>query len=439
MLPVLGALQERYRDQPVVVVGVHSNKFPAEADPDRIRAAMRRYGVGHPVAVDAGRGVWESYTVKAWPTLVFLRPDATIAIALAGEQRLDTLATIVDGLLESARGAFELGARFEPRLEPPPADQALAYPTKVLATPQGLAISDTGHHRVLLLDTQSKRISAIGSGTSGLADGASAQAQLCRPRGLALMGSALFVADTGNHALRCVDLDTLQVHTVAGNGRLGKTVPEDLTSAASVELRSPWDLAVSGGIVFIAMAGTHQIWAYVPEEASIAVFAGSGREAIDDGSFHEASFAQPSGLSVAGNRVYVADSETSSIRVIDLETTTVSTLVGRGLFEFGDVDGPREAARLQHVQDVALGPHGLLVADTYNDKIKQVDAETGYLSTWFVHDGELGLSEPEGLIQLDGGQLVVADTNAHRIVVIDGESKAAKVLNLSEYSRAGQK
>jgi hypothetical protein len=133
MLPVLGALQDRYRDFPVVIAGVHSNKFPAEAEPDRIRAAMRRYGVEHPVAVDAGRGVWERYTVKAWPTLVFLHPDGTIATALAGEQRLEALELVVDGLLDDARAAGELRDRFVPEPEPLPSDNPLAYPTKVLA------------------------------------------------------------------------------------------------------------------------------------------------------------------------------------------------------------------------------------------------------------------------------------------------------------------
>ena len=254
MLPVLGALQDRYRDQPVVVAGVHSNKFPAEASAERIRAAMRRYGVAHPVLVDAGREVWESYTVKAWPTLVVLAPDGTIATALAGETRLESLEAIVDRELELARDAGELGEPFEPSAESAPPDEVLAYPAKVLATPQGLAIADTGHHRIVLLDASTKRLSAIGSGTPGLSNGTSEQARFSRPQGLALLGSTLFVADTGNHALRSVDLETLDVDTVAGNGRLAQSVPDELAEARKVELRSPWDLAVSGGILFVAMA-----------------------------------------------------------------------------------------------------------------------------------------------------------------------------------------
>ena len=429
---MLGALESRYRDAPVLVLGIHSNKFPAEGDAERVRAARRRYGVEHPVLVDEERRVWQLYTVRAWPTLVFIRPDGTIAAALAGEQRLDTLETIVEDMLDDARARGTLRSRFEPPRPPLEETGALAYPAGVVATPAGLAVADSGHHRVVLVDARGQWVRSIGSGDAGFDDGSAEAARFRRPNGLALAGSTLYVADTGNHALRTIDLDDFRVSTIAGTGRLGRTVPQDLTDARSVELRSPWALEVAVGVVFIAMAGAHQLWAYVPEDGTIAVFAGSGREAIDDGPFHEATFAQPTGLSAAGGRLYVADSETSAVRIVDLEAATVATLAGRGLFEFGDIDGPADTARMQHVQDVAFGPNGLLVADTYNDKIKRVDVTTGDVTTWFHAEGDVRLREPSGLLQLEGGQVVVADTGAHRLVVISGDDRSAKELPLSE-------
>lgn len=429
---MLGALENFYRNDPVVVAGIHSNKFPAEGEAEHIRAALRRYGVDHPVLVDDDRKVWQLYTVRAWPTIVFVRPDGTVAAALAGEQRLETLEAIVDDLLDDARSSGTLGERFVPAPVEPPGATNLAYPGRAIATPSGLAIADSGHHRVLLVDGKGRSIQSIGNGEPGFLDGGPDEARFCRPHGLALSHSTLFVADTGNHALRALDLESFEITTIAGTGRLGRTVPDDLTDATGVELRSPWGLDFAAGILFIAMAGAHQIWAYVPDDGRIAVFAGSGREAIDDGTFHEATFAQPTGLAVSGTDLYVSDSETSAVRHIDLATATVSTLVGRGLFEFGDIDGPPETARLQHVQDVSYGPHGLLVADTYNDKIKHIDSATGAVSTWFEPDGDERLSEPSGLVQLQGGQVVVADTNAHRIAVIDGETRTIKPLVVNE-------
>jgi hypothetical protein len=188
--------------------------------------------------------------------------------------------------------------------------------------------------------------------------------------------------------------------------------------ATELPLRSPWDVAVAGDFLLVAMAGTHQVWALDRAEETIRVIAGSGREAIDDGLFATATFAQPSGLALAGPRLYVADSETSAVRRLDLLRGEVTTLVGTGLFDFGDADGPRGQALLQHPQAVAHGPAGLLVADTYNGKIRSVDEETGEVRTVFAGDGETALREPSGLCQLPDGRVVVADTNHHRLVEI---------------------
>jgi hypothetical protein len=80
-----------------------------------------------------------------------------------------------------------------------------------------------------------------------------------------------------------------------------------------------------------------------------------------------------------------------------------------------------------------VGPNGLLAADTYNDKIKRIDvAHEAKVSTWYAGRGELALREPAGLSQLENGQVVVADTNHHRLVVIDADRRRARVLALRE-------
>ncbi|HHT9153914.1 MAG TPA: hypothetical protein ACFYEM_10380, partial [Candidatus Hypogeohydataceae bacterium YC40] len=102
-------------------------------------------------------------------------------------------------------------------------------------------------------------------------------------------------------------------------------------------------------------------------------FAGSGREGRIDGSLEGSAFAQPSGLTTDGNSLFVADSETSSIRGINLKSERVSTIVGVDLFEFGDVDGQGNIVRLQHPLGVLFHEGLLYVADTYNHKIKLIE------------------------------------------------------------------
>lgn len=422
---MLGALEARRREDPLVVIGVHSAKFDAERDPSRILSAMGRHGVRHPVVVDEGRRIWTSYAVRSWPTLVVVRPDGTIAAVAPGEADLRPLDEFVGRLLAEAREAGTL-ARAPLALAQAagrPAPGPLAFPGKVAALPAGgLAVSDTGHHRVVVMDEDGAVRLLCGSGEPGLVDGPLVDARFHSPQGLSADEERLYVADTGNHAVREVDLRRGVVRTIAGTGELGRGMPRAPLPAREVPLRSPWDVAVAGDYVLVAMAGIHQIWAIDRRAGTASVLAGSGREAIDDGPFAAASFAQPSGLALAGSRLYVADSETSAVRYLDLARGEVRTLVGEGLFEFGDRDGPRAEARLQHPLAVAYGPRGLLVADTYNGKVRRVDEETGEVRTVFPRDGGERLDEPGGLCQLADGRVVVADTNRHRVVVLEGHA-----------------
>lgn len=431
MLPVLGALEERRKDDPVVVIGVHSAKFTAEGDAARIAEAMARHGVRHPVVVDEGHRIWRAYAVRSWPTLVLVRPDGTIGAMAAGEADLSPLDAAVGRLLDEARRDGTL-ARERLALDavPPIVPGPLCFPSRVIALPgERLAVSDAGHHRVLVLDPEGRAEAVVGSGEPGLSDGPPEAARFRHPQGLAWDADTglLFVADTGNHALREVSLERRRVRTIAGTGALGRGIPRGALPATELPLRSPWDVAVAGDFLLVAMAGTHQVWALDRAEETIRVIAGSGREAIDDGLFATATFAQPSGLALAGPRLYVADSETSAVRSLDLVRGEVRTLVGTGLFDFGDADGPRGQALLQHPQAVSHGPAGLLVADTYNGKIRSVDEETGEVRTVFAGDGETTLREPSGLCQLPDGRIVVADTNHHRLVEI-APGGAARVL-----------
>jgi sugar lactone lactonase YvrE len=178
------------------------------------------------------------------------------------------------------------------------------------------------------------------------------------------------------------------------------------------------------------MAGTHNLWTLDPRSGELLRYAGSGREALVDGPLARATFAQPSGLSTDGRVLYVADSETSSVRAVELPPgDQVRTLVGMGLFDFGDVDGVGEQVRLQHDLDIAFdrATQMLYVADSYNNRIKRIDPETSRTvsilgsgsTSWQDGTGlDAAFWEPSGLSIVDG-KLYVADTNNHAIRLVD--------------------
>ncbi len=429
---MLGALTRRRHGQPLVVLGVHTAKFSAEHEPERVARAMARHGVTHPVVLDERERIRRAYAVRAWPTLVVVRPDGTLAAVASGEAELEALDAFVGQVLDEARADGSLArAPYAPDVPAQPMSGAPCWPAKVIALPDGgLAVSDVGRHRVLLLDPDGRLRQTIGGDQAGHVDGPAARARLREPRGLACDGRRLFVADTGNHAVRALDLTRGVMGTVAGSGRLGREALHGTQPARDADLRSPWDLALAGDYLLVALAGSHQIAALDLEAETLRVLAGTGREGLADGPFHAAALAQPSGLALLDTRLYLADSENSALRYLDLAAGQARTLVGTGLFEFGNVDGPADAARLQHPMGVSHGPHGLLVADTLNDAIRRVDTRDGSTHTWFVEADGLTLGEPEGLCQLDDGRVVVADTNHGRLVLIAPDARSARALDL---------
>ena len=437
VIPTLRAIEHALAGEPLVVIGVHSAKFAEEKDPERIAEAVARYQVEHPIAVDDSMRIWRAFAVRSWPTLVVIRPDGTIAAVAPGEPDRAMLEDFLRRQLAEARANGTLADKpFAIPHTKPQATGALSFPGKISVDGQGrIAVADSGHHRVLLCESSGRVIAAAGTGLSGLVDGALSEAAFDDPQGVAFADGKTLVADARNHALREVDWQAGTVRTIAGTGELSGRMPREAHPAREVALRSPWDLAVDGNRVYVAMAGSHQLWVHDRAAETIAPFAGSGAEALVDGPLASSAFAQPSGLWLdhAARRLYVADSETSAVRVIDLEARRVGTLVGEGLFDFGDVDGDFLNARLQH--DLAVcgrvedGKTRVYVADTYNSKIKRLELDEKRIAAAFGGDG--ALNEPGGMCFAPDGSLWVADTNHHRVVRLDSTLRTAEPITLT--------
>ena len=426
-LPVLRAVEERFRGQPFQVVGIHSGKFEAEKEVSAVAEAMARHGVDHPVGTDSDLVLWEQYAIHGWPTSVLVDARGDAVAWFRGEPELGTLTAWIQAALDDGRERGVLAAGPPEFQRPAVRDTGpLAFPGKVLALGGGgLAVADSGHHRVLLLDGTGHLVRTVGSGLEGFGDGAADTASFRSPQGLAERVGALYVADTGNHAVRRIDLGTGRVETVAGTGRKADGAIQPAADARSAALRSPWDVVLLGDTLWIAMAGAHQLWRLDVTTFALSPGAGSGREGLDDGTLETATFAQPSGLATDGRVLYVADSEASALRRVDPSAGTVKTLAGQGLFEFGLRDGPLDRARFQHPLGLALMGQALWVSDTFNGAVRRISLADSQVTTV-----ARGLAQPGGLT-VSGGRLVVADTDHHQLVGLDPATGAATPLALA--------
>ncbi len=390
-----------------MVVGVHSGKFTGERDTAHIRDAAIRLNAIHATVNDRQFRVWRSFAVNAWPTLVAIDPRGYVVGTHAGEFTADALAPFVERVIAEARSAGNLtsGSLHFPADAPAHAPGELAYPGKVTARDHRIAIADSGHGRVLVgtlgADGVAMRVERIVSG-------------FVNPQGMAFTGDALYVADPGSHRISVIALGDGSVRVIAGTGHQART-RRDLAGGA---MSSPWDLALSGETLFVAMAGIHQLWSLDLRDGTTRVHSGSGAEALHDGAHAEAALAQPMGLCAGDSRIYFTDSESSAVRVADADPLgRVSTVVGTGLFDFGDVDGAGDDVRLQHPQGIAHAGDGrLLIADSYNGSLKWIDERSRFATTWIR-----GLDEPGG-IALTSNHVYVAETNRHRVAVIDRSS-----------------
>ncbi len=410
VLDELRPVEEKYGDA-LVIVGVHSPKFAHEGEAAAVRAAVERYEVGHPVLDDPEMVTWENYTARAWPTLVLVDPNGYIVAQYSGEGHAHALDARLAELIAEHEKAGALTRGKSPYVAPEPAPSDLRFPAKVVALDTGFLVADAGNHSIVqLAEDATTVVRRFGTGTRGFTDGD--QAAFSEPNGLTVLptdvagklGYDVVVADTVNHALRGINLETGQVTTLVGTGK--QWMDGDGTGLLS----SPWDVAWWQDKVWIAMAGVHQLWTYDPFTQVTEVAAGTTNEGLRDGAPKEAWFAQTSGLAVDGDRLWLADSEISALRWIDTE---VHTAVGTGLFDFGLRDGKASEALLQHPLGVTVLPDGsIAIADTYNGAVRRYDPRTDVVDTMAT-----GLTEPSGAVVV-GNELLVVESAAHRLTRI---------------------
>jgi len=488
IFPDLEALEQLYSDKDgLVILGVHSAKFENEKLSTNILSAILRYDIRHPVVNDSEASLWNILGVQCWPTLVVLSPEGKILLSLVGEGHKDTLIQFIGAALKFYKDKgkirdHSIGISLSKDTLP---KTSLSFPGKICVDNEGkrLVVADSGHHRILIVNSEGIVLSTIGGGENcetGFVDGSYQEARFHSPQGVTFENDVIFVADTENHAIRKINLKTEKVTTIAGNGIQGSD-KEGGKIGPLQSISSPWDVTVGPppgpikdefdeDILYIAMAGTHQIWALFLKDSSwlkggsqpegtCLRFSGSGAEENRNNSYpHKAGFAQPSGVSLALDKpfrcLFVADSESSSVRSVDVATGATKALVGAdrdptNLFAFGDQDGKGVEAKLQHPLAVAWNPHSqkLFVADSYNHKIKEIDPAKKTCAT-FLGTGKPGMcseedsvqfDEPSGLcVSPDGHYLYVADTNNHAIRVVDLQTKSVSQLNIVKHPRSSK-
>jgi thiol-disulfide isomerase/thioredoxin len=441
-------LEEKYKDEPVVIIGVHTPKFNNEHIHENVGSAVRRYDIKHPVVVDNEYRMWRMLNIRAWPSYAVIGCNGEVVDIFSGEGERDLLDHAIEKEIRKGKHDKTIAAKKIEIKYTPLKDSFLKFPSKLSYDEVGkiLFVSDSGHNRVLKIKLTGRDTGElediIGSGNQGYEDGSFSEACLNKPQGVFYKDNQLFICDTDNHSIRKADFSSKTLTTIAGNGKQGGHYT-CRGKALEKSLNSPWDLVKVNGHIYIAMAGYHQIWKLDTEEGFIEAYAGNKNENIVDGPLSKASLAQPSGITFYENFLIFADSEVSAVRVCDTTNHVVFTLIGKGLFDFGYKDGSFSEAFLQHPLGVHYHNGAVFIADTYNNAVRIIELENKKISTLIYKAGDkqcningnkcdvLPLNEPNDVIVANDA-LYIADTNNHLIRIFKAEDDLLIDLKIEE-------
>ena len=236
-------------------------------------------------------------------------------------------------------------------------------PRGIVAVGTDLYVADSGNHAIRKVTSAGvvTTIAGSDSGVEGFANGTGTAARFRMPKGVATDGSFLYVADTGNHAIRKINIGSGAVTTVAGDGTPG--LPTDTPS----RFQSPEGIAFLGGNVYVADTGNHAVQKVTPAGV-VTNFAGSssGESGSVDGTGTAARFHTPRGIAGVDPFLYVADTGNHTVRRIST-SRKVDTFAGDP-GAATTINGDPSAARMNAPTGIA-GVDGTLYFTDVNENV----------------------------------------------------------------------
>ena len=444
ILPEIKKLEEEFGKK-LTIISVHSGKIDNDRQTTSVKNAILKYNINHLTVNDVSSTIQQNFKIDSLPTIILLDIKGKIIKKYQDKISQSSIKKDIKKLIKKYN--YQLNNDKLPILLeknkmvnyvlkfPSDIEYARNFSNKNIIKTNSLIISNTSKNTILVTSFKGKTLLEIGSGKSGFDDGDIATASFNSPRGLLFKNDTLYIADTGNHLLRKVNFQTNQVTTIAGTGIKGLPITTTEKSTKT-NLASPWDLEFfpDNKNIIISNAGTNQLLQYNITDDTIKPFAGNGTEGLIDGKYPNNSLAQPSGLSTSLGKLYFIDSKTSSLRVID-KNNTITTLIGKSLFDFGYNNGNKKNALMQHPVGINADDTGIYITDTYNHLIRKYDLKTKKLSNYSgkIIGNKIGdttsYNEPEAIISVLN-KFYIVDTGNNRIIELNRNNKKSKLLNI---------
>lgn len=286
-----------------------------------------------------------------------------------------------------------------------------------------LYLADLNNHTIRKIDIESGMVTTIAglAGKKGSADGKGAAARFNRPYGITTDGTSLYVTDSNNHTIRQIDIESAMVTTIAGGvGEVGYING----SAKKARFFIPEGITTDGTNLYVADTHNHSIRQIELESDVVTTIAGlSGSPGFADDTRASARFSFPKGITCDGRNLYVVDFGNHRIRKIVIDSGEVTTLAGTDVVESsGDEQG--EVARFNYPTGITTDGSNLYVVDTFNRTVRKIVIANGVVTTIAGKadlEGSVDATgtaarfrEPVG-ITTDGISLFVTDSSNHTV------------------------
>jgi DNA-binding beta-propeller fold protein YncE len=313
----------------------------------------------------------------------------------------------------------------------------LANPYGLTRGPDGaLYLCEVDNHRIRRLDLKTGAIATVaGTGERGYAgDGGPAlQAKLNEPYEIRFDAAGnMYFVEMRNHLVRRVDAKTRAISTVAGTGVAGFS--GDGGPAVKAQFQQPHSIALDGkGLLYVADIGNHRVRRVNLATGIIETFAGTGEKARtpDGAAVKGTPLNGPRTIAFSRDGdMFLALREGNAVFRIDMQKLTIHHIAGTGEQGYTGDGGPAKLAKLSGPKGIAVAPDGsVLIADTESHTIRRIDLKTGTITTvagdGTRHDGpdgdplKCGLARPHGIFVDTDGKIYIGDSENHRVRVVE--------------------
>lgn len=439
-------LEERFGNK-ILFIGVHSSKFQNEKRLSAVKKAVIRYDITHPVIHDIDQKLYKAFDIKAFPTLVLITPKGKIYKKYQGQEAIKDIKSDIKKVI--SKNKFSINREYikHDLIKFENISNVLSFPTKVIFVEKfsyknhknlpALFISNSATNNIIVSSLAGKIITKIGSSERLLADGNFDNSAFNMPLGLVYHKDKLYVADSGNHAIRVVDFKKEKVTTLIGNAHTGSILEFKKPKAAKdINLYFPSDLDIHQKNLIISNLGSNQILSYDFSNKKIKILAGNGKNKSVDGKYPNNSLAKPSDIASYKDKIYFLDSASSSLRYID-NKGKVKTLIGNNNVINGFKDGTKDQAMMQNPLGLDVNSTGIYITDSFNHSVRKYSFANKRLNT--IIGSKVGnkvgkpkqtrFDEPSGIF-VAKHDIYIADTNNNRIIQTNLHNLSSKVIDI---------